>query len=152
MMYRNLSLESPVLPLCPHRLWRWGAVVMEEGSVQDFSTPVQVMPAQYLYFTPSGCGVPDGPWEALSLCGPGGAFQCPCSAYNMIKLPVMKPIWYLYLAIPSSLYFGNHLSETINNSTLHLFSLERQSMGEPRRDTFPPLHLPLFFQASYNSA
>ena len=61
---------------------------------------------------------------------------CVTLAYDMIKLLVVRLAWYLYSALPSSPYFGNHLSETINNYTLYLFSLESESMGDTRGDSF----------------
>lgn len=57
--------------------------------------------------------------------------------YGMIKLLAMRSIWYLYSALPSSLYFKSHLLDTINNCTFYLFSLERQSMGEAPSFSFP---------------
>ena len=62
---------------------------------------------------------------------------CVTLAYDRIKLLVVRLIWYLYSALPSSPYFGNHLSKTINNYTLYLFSSESQSMGETPSSTFP---------------
>ena len=43
---------------------------------------------------------------------------CVTVAYDMIKLLVVRLIWYLYSALLSSLYFGNHPLETINNYAL----------------------------------
>ena len=53
------------------------------------------------------------------------------------ELLVVKLIWYLYSALPSSPYFGIHLSETINNYTLYLFSSESQATGETHFFSFP---------------
>lgn len=65
-------------------------------------------------------------------------------AHDMIKFPVMSLIWHLYSALPSSSSFENNLLETINNYTLHLFSLEGQSMEGDKGGHFALLfHLPL---------
>lgn len=77
---------------------------------------------------------------------------CVTLAYDIIKLVVVRLIWYLHSALLSSLYFGNHLSETINDYTLHLFSSETWSVGETRGNTPPLLHLPLLLQSSYNGS
>ena len=58
-------------------------------------------------------------------------------AYDMIELLVVKLIWYLYSALLSPLYFGSHLSETINNYSFYLFSSESQAMGEIPPFIFP---------------
>ena len=55
----------------------------------------------------------------------------------MIKLLVVRLTWYLYSALLSSPYFRTHLSETISNYTLYVFSSENQSMEKTRGDTFP---------------
>ena len=57
--------------------------------------------------------------------------------YGTIKLLAVGLIWYLYAALPLSLYFESYLVETINNYTLYLFSSESQSMGETPSSTFP---------------
>lgn len=62
--------------------------------------------------------------------------------YDMIKLLVMRLIWYLYPALPSCPYLGSHLSETINNYTFsrrpnlsgrHLPSLSPSRTFKPAR-------------------
>ena len=84
---------------------------------------------------------------------------CVTLAYDMIKFLVMKLIWYLYSALPLPPYLGNHLSETIKNYTLNLFSSSNQATGETKGGHFSPLihspfllHLPLLLQANYNSS
>lgn len=57
--------------------------------------------------------------------------------YDMIDLLVMKLVWCLYSALPSPLYFGNHLLEAINNYSFYLFSLESQPMEESSSHIFP---------------
>ena len=36
-------------------------------------------------------------------------------AYDTMKFLVMTLTWYLYSALSSTLFFGNHISETISN-------------------------------------
>ena len=57
--------------------------------------------------------------------------------YDMTKWLVMRLIWYLSSALPSSPYFRSHLSENINNYTLYLLSSENQFIGHTRSFTFP---------------
>lgn len=72
---------------------------------------------------------------------------CVTLVYDIIKLPVViiyydiikLPIWCLYSSLLLSLYFGNHLSETINNYIVYIFSLRSQSLGETTGIHLPPL-------------
>ena len=52
---------------------------------------------------------------------------CVTLAYGMIKLLVVRSIWYLYLALPSPLYFGSHISEILI-ITLFAFSPQRPNI------------------------
>ena len=55
----------------------------------------------------------------------------------MIKAVALSLLWYLCRALMPSLYFGNHLMETMNNSFSSLFSSESQSVEETENGTFP---------------
>jgi len=57
---------------------------------------------------------------------------CVTLSYDVIKSLLVKPIWYLYSALPSPPYFGSHLLETTNNYALYLFSLEIHLVGRQR--------------------
>ena len=73
-------------------------------------------------------------------------------AYDRMKFLVMTPTWYLYSALSSTLYFGNHISETINNYTYCLFSSWSQSVEGKGEDIFSYLFtLPFSFTALLSS-
>ena len=57
-------------------------------------------------------------------------------AYETMKFLVMTLTWYLYSALSSTLYFGNHISETVLNCTYCLFSLGSQSVERKGEDIF----------------
>jgi len=57
-------------------------------------------------------------------------------AYETMKYLVMTLTWYLYSVMSSTLYSGNHISETISNYTYRLFSSWSQSVAGKGEDTF----------------
>jgi len=106
-----------------------------------------------LYMFPAVLFIVSGGWINFII-----LLYCATLSYDTIKIPVVRLIWYLYSALPSSPYFRSHLSESIN-ITLSTFSPWRsQSMDETMGDTPLLLHLPfllylpLLLQATYNSS
>lgn len=55
----------------------------------------------------------------------------------MIKLLILRLVWYLCSALQSSPYFGSHLPGTSNNYTFYFFSHEKQAMGQMSSYIFP---------------
>ena len=95
----------------------------------------------FLYVLPVALFIVSGPWFkiVMVLCGV-------TMAYEMMRFLVMTLTWYLYSALTSTLYFGNHISETISNYTYCLFSLGSQSVKGTGEDMFPYLFtLPFSF-------
>jgi len=61
---------------------------------------------------------------------------CETLVYDMIKLPVVRLIWYLYSALLSPSYFRNRVLETIiTNSTFS--SQVANLVGKKKEDPFP---------------
>ena len=85
----------------------------------------------FLYVLPVVLFTLSGPWFkiVMVLCGV-------TMAYEMMRFLVMTLTWYLYSALSSTLYFGNHISETISNYTYCLFSSGSQSLEGTGEDIF----------------
>lgn len=64
-------------------------------------------------------------------------------SYAMIKVQAASLIWSLNSVLPSSLYFGNHLLQTLP-MTHYLLFLEGRSMEETK-DILSPLLFPICF-------
>lgn len=88
-----------------------------------------------LYVFPVVLFIIPGVWIKVIL-----LLYCVTPAYDIIKLVVVRLIWYLYSALLSSLYFGNHLSETINRYTPPVL-LREPICGEDKREHSPTTSL-----------
>lgn len=73
-------------------------------------------------------------------------------SYDKIKLPVVRVIWCLYSALLSSLYFGKHLLETINNYTLPFLLGELIYVEDTEGAPPPSPSCTLLLWARYNSS